>query len=345
MNDLTSYFIDKVEQKEKKENYDNNNDKGYNDEDNKNNKCKNHVDRKVEYYCCNCNEYLCSECLVIFNKKSVDKHSKHIILPIEKIDEFNLNDIIKIYPQISSNKEKIEKLITDYKKSIREIEIRKKRTKEITDIISNDLQANYSSKINGINSLLKYLKNKKNEIDKGAKEFQANFQKFKESSNNNEKAKILSDLEKLNHLDFDENSIEKTTKFKKDLCCESYVSELIELHINNGQYKEEETLIEKVLTFIPNVKSKLTAQLLLNNIVFNLSFPISNESNQNDNPKYFGDFVIISKNACEYAIFSEFLFKTSKMFSVEFPFSKMKPLLDDNNKCQIKIYITKNYYK
>ena len=359
MDDLTSYFINKVENREIDRNiYEENNSKEANIKinDNKDNnnalqkndkiqKCNNHPDRNVEYYCCNCNEYLCSECLIIFNKKSIDKHSNHIILENEKINEFNLNDIIKLYQSISFNKEKIYNKSYYYKRNIREIEIRKKRAKEIMEFISDELKNKYTHKINEYNSFLKILKQKKSDIEKRIKDFSYKFEKIREMPNDDEQKKLLSDLEQLNKINFDKDTIENKQDFQKDICCESYISELIELYIENGEYKEEANIIDKELNFINNSLCKLTAKLLFNSIVFTLVIEVNKEFYQKYHPIYYGDFVIISKKSCEYAIFSDYYSNGSLILSVEFPFSKMKPLLDDNNKCKIKINITKNYFK
>ena len=352
MNDLTSYFINKVENREENNFYEKNNSNEQNIKinDNKGNniilqKCNNHPDRNVEYYCCNCNEYLCSECLIIFNKKSIDKHSNHIILENEKINEFNLNDIIKLYKSISFNKEKIQDKSYYYKRNIRQIEIRKKRTKEIMDSISDEIKKRYTSKINECDALKKTLEQKKSDIEKKLKDFSYKFEKLKEKPNDEEQKNLLSDLEQLNKIYFDKNTIENKQVFPKDICCESYISELIELHIENGQYKEETNIIDKELNFITNSFCKLTAKLLYNSIVFTLVIEVNKEFYQKYHPIYHGDFVIISKKSCEYAIFSDYYNNGSLILSAEFPFSTMKPLLDDNNKCKIKINITKNYFK
>jgi hypothetical protein len=279
------------------------------------------------------------------NKKSIVKHSNHIILENEKINEFNLNDIIKLYQSISFNKEKIYNKSYYYKRNIREIEIRKKRAKEIMEFISDELKNKYTHKINEYNSFLKILKQKKSDIEKRIKDFSYKFEKIREMPNDDEQKKLLSDLEQLNKINFDKDTIENKQDFQKDICCESYISELIELYIENGEYKEEANIIDKELNFINNSLCKLTAKLLFNSIVFTLVIEVNKEFYQKYHPIYYGDFVIISKKSCEYAIFSDYYSNGSLILSVEFPFSKMKPLLDDNNKCKIKINITKNYFK
>ena len=78
LDDFTNFFINNMEQNNENENY----------EEAKDNellllrkqKCLEHPNKYIEYICMNCNEYLCSESLLVFNKESLNKHNNHIIL-------------------------------------------------------------------------------------------------------------------------------------------------------------------------------------------------------------------------------------------------------------------------
>ena len=71
-------------------------------------KCKDHPNKYIEYICFNCNEYLCSESLLIFNKESVNKHNNHIIISLEDVNKFKLYNIIKEYQSLREKKNKLD---------------------------------------------------------------------------------------------------------------------------------------------------------------------------------------------------------------------------------------------
>ena len=85
--------------------------------------------------------------------------------------------------------------------------------------------------------------------------------------------------------------------------------------------------------------------MLFGCIIFTLVIKVNHELFQKYQPKFFGNLLILSKKACEYLIFVDFYNKGEQILSVEFDFSKLKSLLNENKKCKLKFFITKNYYK
>ena len=105
INDFTNFFINNIEQ-----DYDN--EKDEEDKDNqllllRKQKCQEHPNKNIEYICMNCNEYLCSESLLVFNKESLNKHKNHIILSFDDIEKFKLYKIIQEYRKLPENKKKL----------------------------------------------------------------------------------------------------------------------------------------------------------------------------------------------------------------------------------------------
>ena len=164
LNDLTSFFINNFEQKKKdiKKNLQYNKLREINDNKKldiiKIDSCKFHPRQTLEYLCINCKEYLCSECLLFFNKKNVIKHKDHIILSKEQINEFNLNEIIKEYKNLSDLKINIDKNIVNYKLFIIEIEILKRIGNDSLESIKNDLSKKYIKKLKEIKIYFKFIK-------------------------------------------------------------------------------------------------------------------------------------------------------------------------------------------
>jgi len=354
MNDLTNFFISKMEKKNNIRNSIKDRKKiilKKNNSDNMSNSiilenCKKHQNKKIEYYCTNCKEYLCPDCIVFFNKENAERHKEHIIFTIEEINEYDLYKIIKEHQELSNRSTNIENISQQYSKNIREIEIRKKRAREILKKIRDKLESNYFSRISDIKVLLNFLKNKKKDIEKGQNDFSKHYDEYLKSNYNIEKKnEIINYLTNLNNIPA-EKVIEEKSIFKRNICCESYESDFIEFIMpNNGAYVEGCDIFNKDLDLIPDTACKIKAQLLTNNIIFTLIILVDEDFYKNNSPSFFSDFLIISKNQCEYALFDDYYNKGEEILTVQFEFSKMKSLLDENNKCLLKFNITRNYYK
>ena len=351
MNDLTEFFIHNVEQNyDSKKNNDINNEMNINNSDKQDNfmeeSCKFHPNRKIEYMCLTCGEYLCSECLIFFNKENVAKHTNHIILSNEQINEFNLNKVIKEYKLLYDKKNNLDKNITNYDLTIKEIQIRKKRVNDVIDSIKHHLQSKYSKKIEEIKYYSNLLKNKKNEIELGIKSFPDKFNKLKEANNTEQNKCMLNELKRLNIYPINKEEIEKKTIFQKNICCESYESEIIDFEIpNRGIYVEAMNVLNKELNFIPNTSCKLQSQLLCNFVVLTLIIEVNSDFYEKHHPKYFGNIIIISQKTCEYAFLTDYYNKGEQILTYELDFSKMKSFLDEKHKCKLRFHITRNFYK
>lgn len=354
MNDLASFFINNVEQKyiSKKNNIkDNEINININNDFQKSNldiekNCEYHPNNKTEYICLTCNEYLCSECLIFLNKENVDKHSDHIILSNGQINEFNLKDTIKEYNSLYKKKLNFNKAATNYDLAIEEINIRKRRVIEEIKKIKNDLESKYSKKIEEIQYLLNLLKNKKKAIENGIKEFPNNFNKNIEENNVEKNKTLLNNLKSLNYLPTDKEEIEKKSLFQKNICLESFESDIIDFKLpNNGLYLEEAIVLNQDIKLIPNTPCKFKAQLLYNYIVLTLIIQINHEYYEKYHPTFFGYLIITSDKKCEYVEFNNYYNKGELILTIEFDFSKMKSLLNENDKCNLKCHITRNIFK
>ena len=354
MDDLTSFFINNEEQKKetKKGNIDifksviMDNTSKENNKDNKYiRKCSEHLTKKVEYLCLDCNKELCSECLIFLNKENVERHNKHIILSFDDIKEFNLDEIIKEYKNLPEIKAQLDKCLNKYNLNIKEIEIKKKRTNEVLDIIKNNMSSKYSKQISDLENILNKLKNKKMDIENSMNSINQEFNNISKSNDVEQKKNLLEKLKYLNNIPYNEENILGISNFRREICIESYEIENIEFFINDGNYKEELNLMNKELSFIPNTKCRITSQLLAGNIIFTLTITLSEEYYNKYLPKFFGNIIIQSKKSCEYATFSDYSSKNEQILYVEFEFNKMKSLLDENNKCSLKFQITESYYK
>ena len=353
MNDLTSFFINKVEKKNPKKEYleenlsdENNNNQSESKIIPKNIICKYHAGKNVEYYCFDCNEYLCSDCLIFMNSANVAKHKSHIILSIDNLNEFNLGKIIDEYKILSDLKNGTDKDSTFYKKKIHEIGINQKMIKDIIDSIRQKIETKYIKKINEMKNIMKLLKDKQNDINKGIKEYPNIINGIIKENKIDKIKNISNDFKKFNNYPSDLEDIKKRSTFQKNICFESYESGLIEMIIpNNGEYIEESYVLRTELNFIPDTKIQVTSQLLGGSIVFSLLIPINNDFYEKHHPNFYGYVLFLGKKSCEYAIFSDYYNKDLEILSIDFDYSKIKKLLDENYGCKLEFHIFKNYYK
>ena len=189
------------------------------------------------------------------------------------------------------------------------------------------------------------LKSKNNDIENSIKTFKKEIEKRKENNNTEKNKAFLNNLKKLNYIPYNKKEIEQKCILQKNIFCETYESNLIEFKIPNGTYSEGLELFNEELKIIPNMKCKLNSLLLSNSIHFTLTIQINDELYKKMQPTFYGHFIIFNKTNCEYSIFNNYYNKGEEILSVTFEFSKMKALLDENNKCKLKFFITENYYK
>ena len=342
LNDLALFFI---ANKEKKEftNKDNNLNDSFDESLNEKNQiCQKHPGRYIEYICFNCNEFFCSECASFLNQENAQKHYDHLILQLNKLEEFNLKKIFEEHKILPETKRKIENILSKTKVNIRELEIRKKRENEIFESIKNNIELDYSQKIQKLKEKLTILKIQKDKINNYLVD---NKYKFNEIENFASDAKVKL-LKELNSISLSSNEIETIGDFKKGLCIETFESENIEIFLSNGEkYIEELKILDKDLYFIPNTKCQFNSQYLGGKIHFNLTFDLNEDLYASHLFKFYGHIILQNKNNCEYAVFNEYHLKNTQILTVEFEFKNILPLLDENRKFNIVIFITRQFYK
>ena len=161
LNDISNYLINKenniIEDSNKNINNDNINPKNINDVYEFCEKHNNHYTK----YCINCSNYLCPECLSIFDENS-RIHERHEIINISEIEKYNLDEVLKKYKNINekvkSYSDNIE-FIDNYKKII---DVIKNYKLNFLKKYINNIEKNYKD----LNDKLVNLKNKQQNEEK-----------------------------------------------------------------------------------------------------------------------------------------------------------------------------------
>jgi hypothetical protein len=345
LNDVALFFI---ASKEKKEMMNKDNNLTYSSDEfkeEKNQFCQKHPGRIIEYICFNCNEFFCSECASFLNQENVQKHAEHLIVPLKKLEEFNLKKIFEEHKILPETKQKLDNILSKNKVIVRELEIRKKRENEIFESIKNKIELDYTQKIKEMKKQLILFKNKKSQIDNYLMNNKKYFSEF-EKNVDDEKIKLLKELQEINSLPLGAKQIEEIGEFKQGLCIETFKSEKIEIFLVNGdKYIEELKVFDQELYFIPDTKCIFISQYLGGKIHFNLSFNLDDDLYKKHLYNFYGHIILQNKNHCEYAIFNDYHLKNSQILTVEFEFKRILPFLDENRKFNIVIFITRQYYK
>ena len=281
----------------------------------------------------------------IENQENFKKHADHLILPLTKLEEFHLKKIFEEHKNLPETKQKLDNNVFQTKVILRELEIRKKRENEIFDFIKHQIESDYSNNIKEMKKKLILLKNRRTQIDYYLMNNKKNFNEF-EKNVDDEKIRLLKELEEMNSLPLNAKEIEAIGEFKKGFCIEPFKSEKIEIFLVNGdKYIEELKVFEQELYFIPDTKCTFICQYLGGKIHFNLSFNLNEDLYNKHLYKFYGHIILQNKNHCEYAIFNDYHLKNTEILTVEFEFKSILPLLDENKKFNIVIFITRQYYK
>ena len=370
MNDLTSYFIHNVDNyqnqqldeskdveddEDMKDNNGNdlndNNDfirKKHNDLPN----CEKHPEKKIEYYCLQCNEYYCSKCLVFFNQKSVDLHKEHKILEIEKLNKFKINGAIQEYKKLSTSKNELSKKIDEMTLKRKEYEIKKIRYIKILESLKEDITSKYEKQVRELDEVLDSLKEKKENIESSIYSVPNSFNNIIERNDYGQGSQITEELKKLNDVYNDNNEFkdkcDKITNIKRNLNIEYYESEKINIVFpNEGNYIEEFNIIDKEIKFITNHDSRFKVQLLGGNIIFSLFIKIEDEYYHICYPKFHCHIIFTnSLNRIEYTEFNDQIYSNGEnILCVEIAYETMKDFIKEDNQFDFKLIVVKSYYK
>jgi len=380
LDDLTSYFINNVENQENQnnelninnmENQRNNNkededmkDENYSDQ-NKNNHmmmsdiimnnennnisyCDEHVDKVSEYYCLQCRKYLCSKCLVFFNQKSVEKHKDHLIIPIMQLKHYNLIDALGEYNKLCKSRDDLEPIIKETSYRIRKLEIKQNRINDILESIKKEINQKFNDEKSKLRDIIEKTKEKKESIENSVESVPNSFNNIIKRNDLVQGKLIFEDLKKINKNMISKEEIEEKKEIKSNLFFESYKIDNIELVFPmNGQYIEEFNIINKDLDFIQGHPCKLQISLLGGNVNCSLLINVSKKFYKENEPKFYGHFEITnSSKRLEFSIFQSNIYSDEyQILTLEFDYKEIRDMVCLDNNLDISLFIIKSYYK
>ena len=383
LDDLTSYFINNVENQKnqnnnininnignyqninkededmKDENYsesnkekDNDNymmsDIIMNDENNNISFCDEHTDKISEYYCLQCRKYLCSKCLLFFNQKSVEKHKDHLILSINQLKHYNLIDAIDEYNKLCKSKDDLESTKKETSYQIKKLEIRQNRINDILESIKKEMNKKFNEEKEKLRNIIDKTKEKEESIENSVESVPNSFNNIIQRNDLVQGKLIFEDLKKINKNLISKEEIDNKKEIKTNLFIESYNNKNIQVIFpNNGQYVEEFNVINKDLDFISGHTCKLQINLLGGNVNITLLINVKKKFYEENEPKFYGHFEITnSSKKLVFSIFQNQIYSDEyQILTLEFNYREIKDMVCFDNKLDISLFIVKSYYK
>ena len=379
LDDLTSYFINNVENQENQNNEQNINNIGnykninkededmkdeyysepnkdihmmsdivMNDENNNISFCDEHIDKKSEYYCLQCGKYLCSKCLLFFNQKSVEKHKNHLILTIMQLKHYNLFDALAEFNKICKSRDDLEPIMKETSYRIKKLEIKKNRINEILESIKKEINQKFDDEKMKLKNILEKTKEKKESIENSIESVPNSFNNIIQRNDLIQGKLIFEDLKKINNKIISKEEIEEKKGIKTDLFIESYRIENIQLTFPiNGQYIEEFNVINKDLDFIQGHPCKLQINLLGGNVNCSLLINVNKKFYEENEPKFYGHLEITnSTRKVEFSIFQSNIYSDEyQILTTEFNFSEIRDMISFDNNFYLTLFVIKSYYK
>ena len=268
----------------------NNNNIIFNNNNNNNNPniCPTHNNR-IDYYCVHCDGYYCSNCLVFFGP-GVKQHAGHFLVPISKMNDLNIKQVINEYKKLTQTNTNLENLLGVYNYKIRENYIKRNEFEYQLNKLKDSYMKKLDDSLQELDGVLNDLKTQKEKIENSFGSIPNGFNNIVNSNDHVQGGIITQELKKLNKYDQNlENSIKQLGKSDLKLYMENYHSQIIEIPIPyGGQYNEGlELYKQQQINFINNHNSALIIKYLQNKVYISFIIDINMPLNSIEFPKFY----------------------------------------------------------
>ena len=314
---------------------------------------------KLEFYCFQCDQYYCSNCLIFFGQ-DVKKHKNHFILQIEKMNDEGIKHIVNEYKKLSGAKSNMDNIIGLCNFKIKENYIKNNQFENYLNIIKDSYLKKLDESFNDLDNILLNLKNQKEKIENSMGSIPNGFNNIVQSNDHVQGDIMFQELKKLNEVDPTlESNINQIAQFQPKIFVENYQSEYLEISIpHGGQYNEGLEIFNRIMNFIPNNKCIFLIKYLQNKVYFSLTIDINLPINSIEFPKFYC-YVTIQNQ--KYGLeFNNLLNQNfpqdvirlntgrrnfEQINSNEFDFGQLVFMSGDDKKIKMKIFVMKVYYK
>ena len=328
-------------------------------EENKSNLCQKH-NKKIDYYCVQCNKYYCSECLLFFSSE-VKNHKGHLILQISKMEDTNVKMAIEEYRKIPNTNNLLEDLMGLCNLKLRENEIKKYEISNFMNLIKNLYLKKIDEEEKELNNTIACLKKHKELIESKIGSIPNGFNNIVNNNDYVQGGLMSKDLKKFNEIDRNlEQKIQENELKNSRLFIENFETDYLIFNMpNNTNFFEGQELFNKNMNIIPGFPSKLIIKYLGNKIFISFSIDINLPLNSPNYPKFFTYITFKNgKYGLEFINLSNQLFpqnspnQNNEMRMVrqqvnitEIDAKQFSYLAEIDNMIKLKIFIAKTYYK
>ena len=312
-------------------------------EDNRMNKCDFNIcekhDREYEYYCVDCKQNLCSNCLLFFEKSSLI-HKSHVIVKI------NNNQCKEELIKLNETKKNIDDLISLLNLKIRELEIEKNQNIVYIDDIKKNLNDKYEKKLSNLKDKYNNLENKRDECANFLETLPHTLKNIIELNDYGQGEKILEHIKKINILEINNNN---HIDFKNNFI-ESFKTEEKEFILSENIKNNEEQIIyeESSNDFIPNYSLKYIFKCINKETKIIIILDHKNNIIGEDKEKFYGFIIFKYKNYnSEFVkLENKSLNKISQyLLQIKINTNNFIKFKDERNKIRFKFYILKYFNK
>ena len=315
---------------------------------------------KIEFYCVQCDHNYCSTCFLYFSPEA-KKHKNHLVVPISKMNNGNINKVITEYKKLNQTKSNMNDIIGTCNYKIRENYIKRNELEWNLNVIKDSYMKKLDDSLQDLYGILNDLKAQKEKIENSIGSIPNGFNNIVNSNDHVQGGIISEELKKLNKFDENlENKINQMAKSQPRIFVENYKSDLMEIQIPfSGQYNEGFEILNKNLNFMPNDKCILIMKYLENKVFISMSFDIQiRPLNSNDFPKFYCYITIQNQkyglefNNLPAQSYPQEVNRQNinnrnfqQINTAEIDFGQFIFLAGDDKKIKMKIYVMKVFYK
>ena len=314
---------------------------------------------KIEFYCVHCDHNYCSSCFLIFSPEA-KKHNGHVIVPISKLNNPNINRLISEYKKLTQTKSNMDDIIGTCNYKIRENYIKRNEFESYLSLIKDSYMKKLDQTFEDLYGVLNNLKTQKEKIENSIGSIPNGFNNIVSSNDHVQGGLIFEELKKLNNFDQNlENNIKQLAKSQPKIFVENYQSDLMEINIPfSGQYNEGIEILNKNLNFIPDNKCVLIMKYLANKVFISISIDINMPLNSINFPKFYCYITIQNQkyglefNNLPAQSFPQDVIRPNigsrnfqQINTTEIDFGQFMFLGGDDKTIKMKIYAMKVYFK
>jgi hypothetical protein len=274
-----SIYFENEDEKNKKNDFEN---KNNDNEDNNMNFCKKHPENYLKYYCIECNKNYCSDCIV-FPKNEKKSHSKHNILKISDIKNFDLQNSIDLYQEIKNKKYLINEKFAIFQNKLLELQFEKENKLYYIDKFKTNIIKDIDNNIEDLKEIQGNFKNNKLDIKDKMPSFN---EKIKEIIQNKDYNGYQNLLNQIKNININNESIHEIKSFclsNHDILLKTFQFDLIEIENlkdpeNIDLYNKEFKKIIKDVNVVIDIK-KLEDN---GDIIFNIKLEKKSDDENED---------------------------------------------------------------